>query len=85
LIVKAALVTDTLGRQIDGNNDGQPGGDYIATLNRTRVTPGGLPLARSQPQPASVEDAIDALFAHGELSGLNGLLRARREGHHPHS
>ncbi len=85
LIVNGALLTDTLGRQIDGNDDGQPGGDYIATLNGTRVTPGGLPLARSQPQPASVEDAIDALFAHGELSGLTGLLRARREGRRPHS
>ncbi len=80
LIVDAVLVTDTLGREIDGNDDGQPGGDYIATINGTRVTPGGLPLARSLPQPAIVEDAIDDLLARGELADLTRALRARREG-----
>ena len=54
LIVKAALVTDTLGREIDGNDDGQPGGDYIATISGSRVTVGGLPLARTREQPATV-------------------------------
>ena len=36
LIINAALVTDTLGRPIDGNDDGQPGGNYVATFGRTR-------------------------------------------------
>jgi hypothetical protein len=44
LIVDAALVTDSLGRPIDGNDTGQPGGDYIATISGNRVTVGGLPL-----------------------------------------
>ena len=38
LIVNGALVTDTLGRPIDGNDEGQPGGDYIATISGSRVT-----------------------------------------------
>ena len=38
LIVNGALVTDTLGRPIDGNDDGQPGGDNIATISGSQVT-----------------------------------------------
>jgi hypothetical protein len=70
LIVNAALVTDTLNRPIDGNDDGQPGGDYIATVGGARVTAGGLPLARTWKQPVTVSDAIDGLLARGELTGL---------------
>ena len=79
LIVNGRLVTDTLGRQIDGNDDGQPGGDYIATISGSRVTVGGLPLARTMEQPANVPAAIDALLARGELTGLTRLPRARSE------
>ena len=53
LIVNGALVTDTLGREIDGDDDGQAGGDYIATISGSRVTAGGLPLARTRRQPAT--------------------------------
>ena len=69
LIVNAAIVTDTLGRPIDGNDDGQPGGDYIATLSRSGVTLGGLPFARTPVPSAAVPAAIDALLARGELTG----------------
>ncbi len=80
LIVKAALVTDTLGRQIDGNDNGQAGGNYIATISGSRVTVGGLPLARTQSRPASVEDTIDAVLARSGLAELTRSLHARREG-----
>ncbi len=54
LLVDAPLVTDTLGREIDGNDDGQPGGDFIATISGSRVTVGGLPLRETRPgQPNS--------------------------------
>jgi len=79
LIVNGALISDALGRAIDGNDDGQPGGNYIATVSGTRVTPGGLPLARTQEQPATVPSAIDALLARGEITGLTRSLRTRRE------
>jgi hypothetical protein len=48
LSVNGALISDALGREIDGNDDGQPGGAYIVTVSGTRVTPGGLPLARTR-------------------------------------
>jgi hypothetical protein len=70
LIVNGALLTDTLGREIDGNGDGQAGGNYIATINGSRVTAGGLPLARAREQPATVPDAIDVLLNRGELNEL---------------
>ena len=70
LIVKGTLVTDTLGREIDGHGDGQPGGDYIVTISGSRVTAGDLPLARIQRQAASVADVVDHLLARGELAEL---------------
>ena len=70
LIINAALVADALGRPIDGNDDGQPGGDDIATITGSRVRAGGLALVRTREQPADVPAAIDALLARGELTGL---------------
>ncbi len=81
LIVSGALLTDTLGREIDGDHSGQPGSDYIATVKGSRVTPGGIPLARLQTQPASASTVIDALLARGELAEITRSLRARHE--HP--
>jgi hypothetical protein len=46
LIVNAALVTDQFGSEVDGNNDGQTGGNYMAIIRGSRVTAAGLPLAR---------------------------------------
>ncbi len=82
LIVNGALISDALGREIDGNDDGQPGGDYIATVSGTRVTPGGLPLARTREQPAPVTAAIDALLARGELAVLKHAFLVRHGGDH---
>jgi RHS repeat-associated protein len=81
LIVNGALVMDMQGREIDGADDGQPGSDYIATITGARATAGGVPLVRSQRQPATVADMIDHLLAHGELAGLRHSHRAWREGH----
>ncbi len=66
LIVNGGLLTDMYGRQIDGNDDGQPGGDYIATISRGRATVAGVPLSRSSATPALVAAAVDAVFARGE-------------------
>ena len=46
LIINGTFITDTLGREIDGNDDGHPGGDYIVTISGSRVSAGGLPSAR---------------------------------------
>jgi hypothetical protein len=68
-------VTDTLGREIDGTDDGQPGGDCLATINGTRVTTGGAPFARTQRQPAGVADVVDRLLVRGDLAKLTPSLR----------
>ena len=79
LIVNAMLITDAMGRDLDGNDDGQPGGDYIATLSGGRVSVGGLPSARTGERPATVPAAIDALLARGELIRLIRSPSARTE------
>jgi hypothetical protein len=47
LIVNGTLLTDALGRPIDGNDDRQAGGDFIVTISGGRVTAGG-PLERTE-------------------------------------
>ena len=44
LTINAADVLDSEGREIDGNGDGQPGGDYVAILNKSGLisTPGPM-------------------------------------------
>ena len=66
MIVNGTLLTDTLGREINGADDGQPGSDYIATVSGGRVSEGGMPLVRKQHRHATVVDAIDDLLARGE-------------------
>ena len=46
LIVITSVLTDALGRQVDGNDDGQAGGNYIATFSGSRATTGGIPLRK---------------------------------------
>jgi hypothetical protein len=69
LIVNGTLITDTLGHEIDGADNGKAGSDYIATISGSRVTDGGIPLARIRRQPV-VAVAIDHLLTHGELAQL---------------
>ncbi len=64
-----------MGRPIDGSDDGQPGGDYVATISVSRATDCGIPLARTERHPARVADVVDHLLARGELS----RLRAKRQ------
>jgi hypothetical protein len=81
LIVNGLLVTDTLGRGIDGAGDGRSGSNFIGTIHNKTVAVGGLPLARTSERPATVTAAIDALLAHNELLELVVRSpRALREG-----
>ncbi len=68
LIIDGSLVTDILGRGIDGSDDGIAGSNYIATVAGTRVMPGGIPLVRDRRTPIIVAEVVDQLLAHGELS-----------------
>ncbi len=56
-------MTDALGRPIDGNDDGQAGGDYIATIKGGRAAAGGVPLARTQTESEAASTAIDLIVA----------------------
>ena len=61
----AADLTDAYGRPIDGNDDGQPGGNYAAIVTRNGVPPGALA------SPATMAArAVDAVIER------NGLLNA---------
>jgi CSLREA domain-containing protein len=55
LRITASLLTDSAGRALDGNHDGQPGGDYVAVLLRNTVTPSSVtPAARLAPEAVDV-------------------------------
>ena len=38
LTINAARLLDTLGRPLDGDHDGQPGGNFVATLSKRGAT-----------------------------------------------
>jgi hypothetical protein len=78
LQIVAADLTDGLGRPLDGNDDGQAGGNHTTTFGRSGVTISGLSLARTREQPATVSDAIEALLVRGDLAELRHSLRALR-------
>jgi hypothetical protein len=62
LTIDAGLVRDAAGQPLDGNRDGQAGGDFVATLNSR----GALSMARPMSGPGAgrvTDAAIDALMA----------------------
>ena len=76
--MNAVLVTDALGRRIDGNDDGRLGGGYIATFGRTGATVGGVAAVRTLEQPATVTAEIDSMLARGEVAVFRRSLRIPR-------
>ncbi|MGC1722200.1 MAG: hypothetical protein WA746_24710, partial [Isosphaeraceae bacterium] len=77
----AADLTDVYGRPIDGNDDGVPGGNFVATLSRSGVTFGAVPLAlaRTTGKPTATSAVVDALLARDELASVTRAHRPRRE------
>jgi hypothetical protein len=79
LTIDSGLVRDAEGRPLDGNHDGQPGGDFVATLNRAGV----ISMARTMVEAGAgrvTAMAVDALTADGSLDGLMRRDRAHRLG-----
>ena len=75
----AADLTDVLGRPLDGNDDGQPGGDFAATFSRQGIAfgePSNKLAARIGVRwfPATgglrKEDVIDVSLVCGDLVGV---------------
>jgi trimeric autotransporter adhesin len=65
LTIIAAGLLDAEGRELDGNNDGRPGGNFVATLTKGGV----ISMARSTAEVRAhqVTAAVDALMADGFL------------------
>jgi hypothetical protein len=57
--VTASLLTDGFGRALDGNHDGQPGGDFSANLGK-----GGVRVLGAGASPAFTAAATPALSHH---------------------
>ena len=61
LQIIAADLTDSLGRALDGNDDGQPGGNFVITFSKSGITL-ARPSVRVQPAKLSAA-AVDAVLA----------------------
>jgi hypothetical protein len=49
LTIRAGGLRDTLGRPIDGNGDGKPGGNYVTTLNNTGIAAASIAERQRKP------------------------------------
>jgi hypothetical protein len=65
LRVKTSFLTDTIRRAIDGNHDGEPGGDFVATLSKNKVTRLATPQARPAARNASA--AVDRVLQEASV------------------
>jgi hypothetical protein len=74
LTINAAGTLDSMGRPIDGNRDGQPGGDLVATFGNTGVQLASV--SRSGRSAQISAQAFDALVVAGRLP-----TRRERPGH----
>jgi hypothetical protein len=63
LRIVASVLTDALGRLLDGNHDGQPGGDFVATLSKAGAKAASAIGAQSV-KPLSTH-VVDALLSAG--------------------
>ncbi len=61
----AADLTDAYGRPIDGNDDGQPVGNYVAILTKQGVTPAAVASAATM-----AARAVDAVLGRGRPDGV---------------
>ena len=75
--ITAAILTDSLGRALDGNDDGQPGANFVDTFTKR-----GLALAQPglRMQPAKLSAAaVDAVLRRGVLHRPIGAACVREQ------
>ena len=67
LEVIGADLHDALGRALDGNDDGEPGGNFVAMFGRSGVTFGlpGAGLGSGGLSPAAVDAVLESAHAGG--------------------
>ena len=64
LTINASSVLDAESRELDGNDDGQPGGNYVATLNNQDVITAAISAASAR---SMSEKATDAALLDGHF------------------
>jgi hypothetical protein len=64
LSISGSLIEAAEGRQLDGNDDGQPRGAYVTLLNSHGAIGAAVPSARTRRISAK---AIDALLVDGQI------------------
>ena len=74
LTINASLIHDAEGRELDGNDDGQPRGNYVATLNNQGVISAVISTARTRRISAR---AVDALLLDGHFDVKTDLCDLR--------
>jgi hypothetical protein len=65
LTIESALILDAEGRQLDGDSDGQPGGNFVARLTSGGVS--SMAQSAAEVRVRRVAVAIDALVADGSF------------------
>jgi hypothetical protein len=78
LIINGSLLTDTLGREVDGNDDGQPGGDFYRDRDRKSSVSWRRAIGPRRP-PAIQGGGRPRPAAHPRRAGRSKKLRSRRE------
>jgi RHS repeat-associated protein len=79
LIITAAQLTDIYGRPLDGNDDGQPGGNFVATITKKEIT---IVSPKSSPATRSLTAAaVGSLIETGRLSSIGDIGRPRKGEH----
>ena len=72
---------DSFGRLIDGNHDGQPGGDAVALLGRGGATVSAMIGNPGDGKAVIPPIAVDALLEGGDLRGLLPVARSKYQSH----
>jgi len=78
LRVKAAFLSDICGRPLDGNHDGQPGGDFTASMSKNKVTI--LSAAQAKAAPRTTAAAVDIVLQEPSFAGSAAIRRRRALG-----
>jgi len=73
LRITASQLPDVYGRPLDGNDDGQPGGDFVALL-----TKGGVKIESFATPSTLTAKAVDALLSGGKLERISAHFRSHK-------
>jgi hypothetical protein len=77
LRITGSVLTDSFGRSVDGNDDGQPGGEFVATTKGKSVAMATFSNTGAVPLSRLALEAIDRVLAV-DTQSLAGPLRSTR-------